>query len=86
MRWYVFHDSTGWVEGPMSEDSALSKDGMAFSEKLFSPTFDIIPDAEELINVLRAELLVDNSPVDDRILSLFQRSIDMITILSREEV
>jgi hypothetical protein len=94
MRWYVKHEGTGSILGPLTKDEALGMadtDCMVFSDDIFSPSFVLTSEAKELVIEMRDELQITPGTItrqntNTKFRALLQRSIDTITLLSREKL
>lgn len=97
VMWYMKHEGTGAIAGPMTKDEALeiADNGLIFSEDIFSPQFVTTEEVKTLIAEMRSAASVRPiMPLDPlqggghyvEAQKLLRRAIDTITLLSAKRV
>lgn len=88
MNWYMKHEATGAIAGPMTKDEALaiSENGLIFSENIFSPQFVTTSEVDDVLTSLRVLRGLTQEDRDfnqllEEITVVSQRAIDTITLL-----
>lgn len=91
MNWYMKHEATGAIAGPMTKDEALaiSENGLIFSENIFSPQFVTTSEVDDVLTSLRVLRGLTQEDRDfnqllEEITVVSQRAIDTITLLCCE--
>lgn len=93
MNWYMRHEGTGTIAGPMTYDDALeiAEHGMVFSEAVFDQEVEeeVILDIPKETKNLLAEMesvATAGIVIPHVIQEVMKRAIDTIVVLSREKL
>jgi len=90
MKWYVKHNKTQAIAGPMSEEEALDfgasdNFSMVFNEQIFSPKFSTSSEVDKLLAEMKSTAIMPPGQSHLDLKGLLLRAINTITSLSREK-